>query len=378
MEEIKKRKMPKISFIKIWNLTKTFFSKPQNIILVFFAILLVLTVIYPLISLILDSFKVQSISEAKEINELWETNVKKGDFTWAQWPDLLFNKQNGDYSLNFFWEPLYKSVLMALLACLIAVLGGGVLAWFITRSNVPFKKYISTVFIFPYIMRSWSIAMFWENFFKNTQIASCNYQMGMLQAMTGICVPESFLYGLVPCALVLGIHYAPFAYILIGGILRNMDANLEEAATILKASREKIVRRITVPIVAPAMISTVLLVFASSISSYTVPAFLNKNNSFTSISIAMRGSLSTVGTKGQGYVIAVILLTFSVLILTINNWFTKSRRNFTTVSGKSGQITKVKIGGTHKWFKWVICAIICLIVTFFAVFPLVTFILERL
>src|SRR5574344_962000 len=101
MEEIKKRKMPKISFIKIWNLTKTFFSKPQNIILVFFAILLVLTVIYPLISLILDSFKVQSISEAKEINELWETNVKKGDFTWAQWPDLLFNKQNGDIACGY-------------------------------------------------------------------------------------------------------------------------------------------------------------------------------------------------------------------------------------------------------------------------------------
>ena len=378
MEQTKEKKIPKISFLKIWNLTKTFFSKPSNVILVFFAILLTLTVIYPLISLILDSFKVQSISEAKEINELWETSVKKGDFTWAQWPNLLFNKQNSDYSLNFFWDPLYKSILMALLACLIAVLGGGILAWFITRSNIPFKKYISTVFIFPYIMPSWSIAMFWENFFKNTTIASCNYQMGMLQAMTGICVPENLLYGLLPCAFVLGIHYAPFAYILIGGILRNMDANLEEAATILKASRFKIIRRITIPIVAPALISTILLVFASSISSYTVPAFLNANNSFTSISIAMRGLLMTAGKKGQGYVVAVILLTFSVLILTINNWFTKSRRNFTTVSGKSGQITKVKIGGTQTWVKWLVCIIICLIVTFFAVFPLVTFILESL
>lgn len=378
MEETKEKKIPKISMYKIWNLTKTFFSKPSNVILVFFAILLTLTVIYPLISLVLDSFKVQSISEAKEINELWETSVKKGDFTWAQWPNLLFNKENSSYSINFFWDPLYKSTLMALLACLIAVLGGGVLAWFITRSDIPFKKYISTVFIFPYIMPSWSIAMFWENFFKNSQIASCNYQTGMLQAMTGICVPENLLYGLLPCAFVLGIHYAPFAYILIGGILRNMDANLEEAATILKTSRFKIIRRITIPIVAPALISTILLVFASSISSYTVPSFLNANNSFTSISIAMRGLLMTAGKKGQGYAVAVILLAFSVLILTINNWFTKSRRNFTTVSGKSGQITKVRIGGTHKWFKWVICAIICLIVTFFAVFPLITFILESL
>src|SRR5574344_28078 len=372
----KTKKFP--SFTKIFNTTKSYLSNPANIILIVFAIILAVGVIYPLISLFVDSFTVQSISEAKDINETWGLALKKGDLTWAHWPNLLFNTQTEGYSLNYFWTPLYQSVLMALLACVVAVLSGGILAWFITRSNIPMKKYISTVFIFPYIMHSWSIAMFWENFFKNTQIASCNSQPGILQAMTGICVPENLLYRLLPCAFVLGIHYAPFAYILIGGILRNMDANLEEAATILKASRFKIIRRITIPIVAPALISTILLVFASSISSYTVPAFLNANNSFTSISIAMRGLLMTAGKKGQGYVVAVILLTFSVLILTINNWFTKSRRNFTTVSGKSGQITKVKICGTQTWVKWLVCIIICLIVTFFAVFPLVTFILESL
>ena len=58
---------------------------------------------------------------------------------------------------------------------------------------------------------------------------------------------------------------------LIGGILRNMDANLEEAATILQTSRAKIIRKITLPIVRPAMLSTFLLVFASSMSAYTVP-----------------------------------------------------------------------------------------------------------
>ena len=367
--------MKTMSFSKIWNKTKTFFSKPANIILLFFTILLTATVIYPLISLVLDSFTVQSISEAREINEIWGTAVKKGDFTFAQWPNLLFNA-NSEYSLYFFWQPLYKSVLMALLACVIAVLGGGVLAWLITRSNLPMKKYISAVFIFPYIMPSWSIAMFWENFFKNTNIAASN-GTGILQALTGICVPEFLVYGIIPCALVLGIHYAPFAYILIGGILRNMDANLEEAATILKSSRFKILRRITLPIVAPALISTILLVFASSISSYTVPAFLNANNSFTSISIAMRGLIITAGKKGQGYVVAVILLAFSVLILTINNWFTRSRRSFTTVSGKSGQVSKFRIGN-KPWIKWVVASIIVLLVSFFAVFPLVSFVLESL
>jgi len=362
---------------KTWNTLKSYFSNPANIIIAVFAVILCFGVIYPLISLVLDSFTVQSISEAKDINEFWGLSLKKGDLTWAQWPNLLFNTQTEGYSLNYFWTPLYQSTIMAVVACLIAVVFGGVLAWFITRSDIPCKKYISTVFIFPYIMPSWSIAMFWENFFKNSQIAACNYQVGMLQAVTGICVPESIIYGMIPCAFVLGIHYAPFAYILIGGILRNMDANLEEAATILKTTRGRILRKITLPIVTPALISTILLVFASSISSYTVPAFLNQNGSFTAISVTMRSLLMMAGKKGQGYVVAVILLLFSVLILTLNNWFTKSRKSFTTVSGKSGQISKVKIGN-KKWIKWVVAAVLILFVSFFAVLPLVTFILESL
>ena len=65
---------------------------------------------------------------------------------------------------------------------------------------------------------------------------------------------------------------------LIGGILRNMDANLEEAATILKTPRWRIISRITMPIVKPAMLSTFLLVFASSMSAYAVPVFLGSKH----------------------------------------------------------------------------------------------------
>ena len=357
-----------ISFKKILRNLRTFFSNPANIILVVFAVILSVMVIYPLITLFFDAFTIHSISEAKEINEVMETTLKKGDLTIGHWTLLLFNTDVEGFSEINFWGPLGKSVLMSLIACLVAVLGGGVIAWFITRTNLPCKKFISTVFVFPYIMPSWSIAMFWENFFKNSRIDACYNQVGMLESITGICVPESVLYGFWPTAFVLGIHYMPFAYILIGGILRNMDANLEEAATILKASRFKILRRITLPIVAPALISTVLLVFASSISSYTVPAFLNANGSFNSISITMRSMLTT-GQKGKGYVIAVILLVFSMLILTINNWFTKSRRNFTTVSGKSGQISKANLGK----FKWPVTVALIAFVGFFAIFPLLTF-----
>ena len=360
-------------FKKIGNALKEYFSRPANVITVVFAIFLIAAVIYPLVSMVLNSIILQTSQEARAVNEEFNTSLRRGDWTFLQWPYLLFNKGTAGYSANVFWTPLYRSILMSLVACLIAVGAGGTMAFLVSRTNMPFKKFISTVFVFPYIMPSWSIAMFWTNFFKNTSLTA-SAGKGMLQAMTGLLAPQWLVFGFWPTAFVMGLHYAPFAYILIGGILRNMDANLEEAAVILKATRFKILRRITLPIVAPAIISTVLLVFAGSVSSYTVPYFLNADGSFQAISITLRAELMA-GKTGEGYVIATILMILSVLILTINNWFTKSRRSFTTVSGKSGQISKINLG---KVAKWIIAAVLVLIVAFFAIFPLISFAIESL
>ncbi|MBR4120841.1 MAG: iron ABC transporter permease [Spirochaetales bacterium] len=349
----------------------SYFSKPANVITIAFLFILILTVVLPLSTLLIGSFKVNGNQEAKYIGG----GVKNGAFTFHHWVELLTSKEYM-YALTKFWTPLGQSTIMALIACFVAVLFGGVVAWFITRSDLPCKKFISTVFVFPYIMPSWSRAMFWENFFKNTQI---NAGKGMLQALTGICVPESMVYGLFPCAMALGLHYAPFAYILIGGILRNMDANLEEAATVLKASRFKILRRVTLPIVMPALVSTVLLVFSSSISSFTVPFFLNRSsissgNNFIAVSVQMRNLISSGQTKGQGYVLAIILMLFSIAILTVNNYITGSRKSFTTVTGKSGQVSLVKLGKA----KLPITAILLILVAFFAIVPMLSFAAESL
>ena len=96
----------------------------------------------------------------------------------------------------------------------------------------------------------------------------------VLGALFGLVMPEWFVFGLFPCIIVNALHFAPFAYILIGGILQNMDATLEESATILKTSRGRIIRKITLPIIMPAVLSTFLLVFSSGFASYAVPVFL--------------------------------------------------------------------------------------------------------
>ena len=354
----------KHTFSKWLNQGKTWFGMPANSILVIFGILLLFLTIAPLIYVIIDTFTVHMM----EVPLI--PNSKIGDFTIYHYKTLFASSK----SWHLFYKPLLNSLWTSALACVFAILFGGVVAYLITRTNLKFKKLISTVFIFPYIMPQWTLALFWKNLFMST---SCTGgYAGELQALTGIVTPEWLVLGGLPIALVLGLHYAPFAYILIGGVLRNMDANLEEAATILNTPKWKIFTHITLPILKPAILSTILLVFSSAMSAYPVAVTLGKPINFTVLSTQLQIWLQGNGTQlGIGHVTSLVLIVIGILILTMNQISTGSRKQYTTVSGKSGQISKNNLG---KVGKWIISFVLIILVMFVCVGPMVSFALESL
>ena len=349
---------------------RSFFSKPADILIVIFAVLLAVGTFYPIFSVFRSALTVGNM-DSMMYNSLFNLKLKNGSFSWMNVKMLLGNAYTQEYSISFFWRPLWNSLRMSAYASCIAILLGGTIAFLITRTDIGFKKYISSVFIFPYIMPSWTLALVWKNVFANSHVGTG--VVGMLESLTGVCVPEWFVYGIFPCALVMGIHYAPFAYILIGGTLRNMDANMEEAATILHATRGQILRRITLPIVRPALFSTVLLVFSSTMASYAVPVFVGSPGNFFVLSTRL-SSLYNSAYSGQAFVMTIFLILFGVTLLGINQRFTGKRKSFTTVTGKSGQVSYIKIGKA----RGVISVLLAILLFFIAIFPILSFALESL
>ncbi len=348
---------------KLRNRLKAFFSKPANIILVIFALLLIVLTLYPLCELLRHTFVIHA-TDATIF-----PGTRKGDMSLRSGKKLLFTEAN-KYSLINFYKPMLNSIVLATLSALFALIFGGTVAWFVTRTNMKAKKFISSAFIFPYIMPSWTLALFWLNMFKNPNVGTGS--SGFIHSLTGWCAPEWFVYGLFPLVVVSGLHYAPFAYIFIGGILRNMDANLEEAATILKASRRKILLRITLPIVKPAILSTFLLVFASVMGSYAVPIYLGSPVNFYVLTTKMKTLQTTA--LGQAYIIALFMVVLGALIMLFNNVFIGNRKSYTTVTGKSSQISLVNL----KAGKYIVSGILCLILFFVCIMPLISFGLESI
>ncbi len=339
--------------------TLTFFGVPANSILVLLGVFLLLLNAYPIISLLIKSFTTYKI-------------VGTGDFTFDNF-DKVFNWTNGT-SVGYFWIPLKNSLVVSVLACVFAIILGGGTAFLIARTNMKFKKFISAIFIFPYIMPQWTLAMFWRNFFIST--ACTGGRVGELQALTGLVSPEWFVFGAFPIALMLGLHYAPFAYILFGGVLQNMDSNLEEAASILGIPKWKSFFKVTLPILTPALLSTILLVFSSAMSSYSIATTLGNQVDFYVLATKMQELLgSGRPTSAQGYVMAIVLILMGVILLLINQAQTRSRKQFTTVTGKSGQVSKNNLG---KVGSWVVGIVLGIFVIFFAIGPMVSFFLESL
>ena len=341
---------------------RAFFGKPANIILVTFFVVLCVLTLYPLIVLLLETVTIHAGKEARG------AKLSADSFSLYSL-QRIFTTSKNSYSKLTFYEPLMNTLAVALTASFIAILFGGVVAWLITRTNLKYKKFISSVFVFPYIMPAWTLATFWQTFFKNVNVGA-GTSNGIMASVFGVFMPEWFVYGYFPISLVLGLHYAPFAYILIGGILRNMDANLEEAATILKTPRWRVMLRITLPIVKPALLSTLLLVFASSMSAYSVPVFLGSPVRYYVLSTKMMSLINNY--PGQGYIIAAVMIVFGVTILAINQRITGSRKSYTTVTGKSSQISLVNL----RRFNRPIAICLTIIMILVAVVPLITFALE--
>jgi iron(III) transport system permease protein len=337
-----------------WNKVKTFFSKPYNVILLLLGIVLTVTTVAPIVAIVEDTFKIHAGTIDAHLTK------QTTGWTVVNYTDLFTSK----LAKSNLWKPLWNTVLLSVGTCVVSILYGGIFAFLITRTNLAWRQYLSSIFIFPYIMPQWTLAVVWQNLFYSTKITGTSD--GLLASLFHIYMPKWFCQGLFPSLMVLGLHYAPFAYILIGGIFRNMDANLEEAATILDTPKHRIMFRITLPMVKPAILSTILLVFGSAMGSYPVPHYMQLTTLSTKY-VSMNSKYT-----GEASILAIIMMVFGIAIMLLNQLSLTSRKSYTTVTGKSGQISKINLGAA----KYVL-AIILVILTFFtSIFPIISFAFE--
>jgi iron(III) transport system permease protein len=342
---------------KIKNALLNIVTNPYNVISLVAIILLAYLIIVPLFDMISTTFELQKVDLRRF------PNAQEGEFTLYYWNRLI----NSSLSRALLWIPLRNSLGIAVSVSVLSILLGSLLAWLMVRSDMPWKKFFSLAVIIPYMLPSWCKSMAWITVFKNSRIGG---RVGFLAAL-GIETPNWLAYGPIPIVLVLVIHYYAYAYLLVSAALGSLNSELEEMGEITGASKLQILRKITMPLVLPAILSSVILTFSKAMGTFGVPAFLGMKVNFNTISTTL---YQTVRNREAttGYAVAMILISISSLFVFLNQRAIGARKSFATISGKGGRATLIRLG----IWKYPITVLVVMLLVIGVMGPLVILVID--
>ncbi len=294
--------------------------QPEKIWGIIFLLLLIGLVIVPLLFIIVNSFLFDA-SAPRMVH-----GAREGQFTLFYWFRVLF----GRLSQSIFLKPGVHSLSIAFGMTAISLILGSLLAYIVVRTDIPLKRFFSIVLIIPYISPSWTIALAWLMVFKSKRFGGAP---GLLNYFFGIDIPEWVAYGYLPIVITLGIHYIPYTFILMRGVLANIDSRLEESAEILGAGRLEVLRKVTLPLALPALGSAFILTFSKGLGEFATQAFLGLPIRYYTLSTRVYSALHNQ-LFGEGYVLSLMLIIVTVLMVWTNQSLIGTRKRFVTLEGK--------------------------------------------
>lgn len=313
---------------RIKNQIRSVVTNPYNLIVLIALILLTYFIVLPLLDMISTS-----VTLAKR--DVRMAGGHAGDFTLYYWKRIFAS----ELTKNLLIEPLFHSLVIGFFVSVFAIGIGSILAWLMVRTDLPFKKFFSLAVIIPYMIPSWCKSQAWLSMFKTERIGGAP---GFLASL-GIHVPDALAYGPIAIICVLSLHYYAYAYLLVSGALNSINSELEEMGEIQGAGKAMILRKITLPLVLPAMLSAIILTFSKAIGTFGVVNYLgNKVNYFTlSSKLYMESKSQNTATA---FALALIMICIASLTVFINQKMIGSRKSYATIGGKGGRSTPLRLG----------------------------------
>ncbi|MDX8326526.1 ABC transporter permease [Agrobacterium tumefaciens] len=307
---------------------KVALREPTTLIGVLTALLFTYLIVVPIISIVLDAVRVQFGHERRLGKDV-------GDLTLYYLDRAFFSP----VATDLFWHPLFNTLTVALGAIALSLVIGTVLAWLISRTDMFGRRWFATALIVPYMLPAWTFALAWTTLFKNRTVGG---QPGWFEAM-GLTPPDWVAYGRFPITIILALHYTPFVILLFGSALRRFDSQLEDSARILGAHRYQVALQVILPLMRPALLSSMVLIFAKCLGEFGVPYVLGLPVKFEVLSTSLFRSIASRQTGVAGVVAASIML-IGIITLMIDARLVREARRFVTIGSKGSMNRQSRLG----------------------------------
>jgi iron(III) transport system permease protein len=279
-------------------------------------------------------------------------------------PGAVYTIQN--YLKAYFDKEFYSLFLNSLYfatgTCLLTFLIGTFLAWVSERTNTPGKKIIVIMALIPFIIPGILTTISWI-LLLSPKIGLINLVVKDLLDLEAGPFSVYSMWGMIWAE---SMHLFPLVFLLMSAAFRNMDTSLEEAALVAGSSTFGTFKRVTLPLMRPAMFGVLLIIFIRGIEAFEVPALVGvpaKISVFTTkIFLAIHQYPSDFGLAGA---YAVTLLSISTVGVLLYGRITRREERYATVTGKGYRPRVIDLG---TW-RWVTCGAAFLIFFFAVLLP---------
>jgi len=266
-------------------------------------------------------------------------------------------RYTADTVVDVFSDPatlsgIQNSLLLAICVTVIALGLGAGLAWIIARTDVPMRRSLQYMVVFPLFLSPFAGAMAW------TQLASARTGVinVLYRALTGDgqgVVIDIFTFGgLVWC---MSLYFAPYAFLQTVSALSSMDQSMEEASRISGAGIITTTRRITLPILLPALVGSTIIIFVLAAEMFSIPGLLGGPSRINTVPYQIFKLTTYYPSQWhKAAALGLFLLAMMALGLYFYRRIIRQAAKFVTISGRGTKLGVFRLG-RWRWVAFALC-----------------------
>ena len=238
-----------------------------------------------------------------------------------------------------------NSVIFASGVAVMTLLMGGFVAFVVERTDAPLGSLFHALALLSFAIPGLLTSMAWI-FVLSPNIGWVN---ALLKDWFGLVEAPFSIYSMFGMIWALSSHYFPLAYLVLGPALRVLDVRLEEAALVSGARYWQVLPKITLPLLRPAILSTLLLLFMLGMSSYEVPRLIGRPARIDVFTTEIQAATQNAPPDfGGSSALSITLLLICIVAVIFYRMSTRNAEAFATITGKGYMPTRIRL---RKW-RW--------------------------
>lgn len=267
------------------------------------------------------------------------------------------------------FKTVWNTVVIAVMATAMAIVIGFVLAWILTRTNVPWREKLERLMELPYYMTPLVGALAWA-VIAGPKSGFIN-QLWKAIGGTGDIADIYTHFGI---AWVMALFEGTVAFVMISASMKSMDPALEESARVMGASKLRTMLTVTLPLVMPGVLGAMLFVFAEMLGSFAAALVLGIPGRIYVITTAIWDStLAYPPDYGRASAMGLSLFVVMFGMLTFYRRVI-GRGSYATITGKAFRPRPMEMGR----LVWVLFSVCLLYIMLAVVLPIAALLMTSL